>query len=117
MHPPRFVVQLATACLVVAALGCSPQQQTQLQQDVNNALSRVTVGNTEGQGVYLRRTPHDQDKLKAWPDGTVLVVVAQDVESEGQTWKHVRDPDGTVGYVPAEFTLFMGVDTAEAQRL
>jgi hypothetical protein len=111
------LVALFSAWLIVTLSGCSPQQQQDLQSQVTAALSRVTIGNTGGEGAYLRRTPHDADKLKAWPDGTVLIVVAEDVQSEGHTWKHVRDPDGNVGYVPAEYTLFMGVSTDEAQRL
>jgi hypothetical protein len=65
----------------------------------------VVVGNTGGIGVYLRRTPRIADKVKAWPDGTTLLIVGQDGSSEGRVWKHVRDPDGNIGWVPAEYVL------------
>jgi len=65
----------------------------------------AVVANTGGIGVYLRRTPRLADKVKAWPDGTTLLIVGQDGTSEGRVWKQVRDPDGNVGWVPAEYVL------------
>ena len=63
------------------------------------------VGHTEGIGVFVRRTPSLADKLKAWPDGTPMVVVGADRQQGGQNWKNVRDPDGNVGWVPAEYLV------------
>jgi hypothetical protein len=68
----------------------------------------VLVGNTGGVGVYLRRTPHMDDQLKAWPDGTSLKVIGPDVDGDGHHWKNVQDPDGNVGWVPAEYVLVPG---------
>ncbi|MAG37472.1 MAG: hypothetical protein CL878_14650 [Dehalococcoidia bacterium] len=70
------------------------------------------VGNTEGDGVYLRRSPQLADRLKAWPDGTALLVIEADVEGEGGRWRRVRLPDGTEGYVPAQYTLSTVTPTA-----
>jgi SH3 domain-containing protein len=64
----------------------------------------VYVGNTDGEGVYLRKTPNMDDKLDAYPDGTALTVVGDDVDNGGQMWRHVKTPDGTEGYVPAMYT-------------
>lgn len=64
----------------------------------------VYVGNTDGEGVYLRKTPNMEDRLQAYPDGTRLTIIGDDVEGDGQTWKHVRAPDGSEGYVPAQYT-------------
>ena len=63
------------------------------------------VGNTDGDGVYLRRTPNMDDRIKAWPDRTEMLVIGPDVRSQGRTWKSVQDPEENVGYVPAEYAI------------
>ncbi|MBI3978714.1 MAG: hypothetical protein HY331_11070 [Chloroflexi bacterium] len=67
------------------------------------AANALSVGNTGGIGVYIRRTPAMADKITAWPDGTRMTVVGTDRQAEGRNWKNVRAPDGTVGWVPAEY--------------
>lgn len=69
-----------------------------------NAARTFIVANTGGEGVYLRRTPHLADRDTAYTDGTRLVAISADVEGDGQTWHHVRAPDGKTGYVPAQYT-------------
>jgi hypothetical protein len=32
-----------------------------------------------------------------------MVVIGEDRQVDGTVWKHVRDPDGNVGWVPAEY--------------
>jgi Bacterial SH3 domain len=64
----------------------------------------VYVGNTDGEGVYVRNTPVMADRNKAYPDGTELTIIGDDVDGDGQHWKHVRTPDGLEGYVPAMYT-------------
>ena len=63
------------------------------------------VGNTDGDGVFLRRTPSLADRDSAYPDGTLLTVIGEDVTAEGELWRHVRTPDGKTGYVPAKYTV------------
>jgi hypothetical protein len=65
----------------------------------------VYVGNTDNQGVYVRRTPAMADRVRAYPDKTALAVIGDDVDAEGQKWKHIRTPDGLEGYVPAMYTV------------
>lgn len=65
----------------------------------------MLVGNTGGLGVFVRRTPHPEDKLQAWQDGTKMEVIGPSVESEGKRWYKVRAPDGAEGYIPAEFLV------------
>jgi hypothetical protein len=62
------------------------------------------VGNTGGQGVYLRHTPRLDDRDTAYGDGTRLEQIDADVTANGLTWRHVRAPDGKVGWVPAQYT-------------
>jgi hypothetical protein len=64
----------------------------------------VYVGNTDGEGVYVRNTPVMSDRVRAYADGTALTIIGDDVDGDGQHWKHVRTPDGLEGYVPAMYT-------------
>lgn len=61
------------------------------------------VANTGGDGVVLRRTPGGQ-QLDVYQDGTRLEQIGPDREVQGVTWRNVRAPDGTEGWVSAEFT-------------
>lgn len=65
----------------------------------------VYVGNTDGEGVYVRKTPVMADKAKPYADGTALTVVGDDVDGDGQHWKHIKTPDGLEGYVPSIYTV------------
>ena len=65
----------------------------------------VWVGETDGQGVYVRNTPVMADRAKPYPDGTALTLVGDDVDGDGQHWKHVKTPDGLEGYVPSIYTV------------
>jgi hypothetical protein len=69
------------------------------------APARLVVANTDHEGVYVRRTPRTDDRLVAWPDGTVLAPTGQRSDAEGQPWVQVRDPDGNVGWVPARYVM------------
>ena len=73
------------------------------------------VANTGGEGVYLRSTTRRVDCRPrplpagcvglAYLEGTRLMQIGPDATNEGQTWHHVRAPDGKEGWVPAEYTL------------
>ena len=63
------------------------------------------VANTDGEGVNIRRTPDLGDRIKAWPDGTQMVRVGPSVTVESRIWENVRDPDGTVGFIPAQYLI------------
>ncbi|MHB1007258.1 MAG: hypothetical protein ACYC3S_16690 [Chloroflexota bacterium] len=65
----------------------------------------LVLGNTGGVGAWLRRTPHMNDYLIAWVDGTRMTVMGSDVQSDGLTWKNVQDPQGNKGYIPAEWLV------------
>ena len=65
----------------------------------------VWVGNTDGEGVFIRKTPVMADRVRAYPDGTALTIIGDDVDGDGQHWKHVKTPDGLEGYVPSMYTV------------
>ena len=65
----------------------------------------VWVGNTDGEGVFVRKTPVMADRLSAYADGTELTIVGDDVDGDDQHWKHVKTPDGLEGYVPSVYTV------------
>ncbi len=65
----------------------------------------MLVGNTDGLGVYIRRTPRAADKIRAWQDGTKMEIIGPAVDSEGRKWLKVRAPDGVEGYIPIEFLV------------
>lgn len=70
--------------------------------------AHLVVGNTESQGVYLRRTPVLSDRMKAYADGTELQMIGPDVDAGGVHWRHVAAPDGAQGYVPTDYVLDVG---------
>jgi hypothetical protein len=69
------------------------------------AADTVYVGNTDGQGVFVRKTPVMADRVRAYADGTALTIVGEDVDGDNQHWKHIKTPDGLEGYVPAMYTV------------
>ena len=74
-------------------------------RDTPTAPRQMRVGNTQGTGVYVRRTPRMEDKLRAWPDNTIMEAIGETAESEGRTWIRVRDPAGNLGWVPEEYLI------------
>ena len=70
-----------------------------------NSAKYWRVGNTDGDGVYIRKSPDNQDRIKAWPDGALMVRVGPDVIADGRTWKNVYDPDYNEGFIPAEYLV------------
>jgi len=64
----------------------------------------VFVANTDGGGVYLRRSPHEGDRADVLPEGTHLTVTGVEVEGDGDMWYPVRTDDGTEGFVATKYT-------------
>jgi hypothetical protein len=64
---------------------------------------RVRVAETAGLGANLRQEPGTQERvLKTLPEGTELTIVGPDRDVEGRTWRNVRDPTDTIGWIVAE---------------
>jgi SH3-like domain-containing protein len=71
-------------------------------------LPRFRVGNTGGEGVYVRREPRqDAERVKAWPDGTVMTALGAPTQTAGEWWERVRDPDGNEGHVKTQYLVRM----------
>lgn len=43
------------------------------------------------------------DRMHAYPDGTELTLIGQDVQGDGIVWRHVRASDGSEGYLPSTY--------------
>ena len=63
------------------------------------------VGNTGGLGAFLRRSPQTGDKIKAWPDGTVMTVIGGEQVVDGHTWRNVKDPEGNEGWMRTDLLV------------
>jgi len=68
------------------------------------ARSILYVAHTDGEGVYIRKTPQMADRLLAWPEGTALEVIGDTLVEEDLQWVPVRAPDGQEGLVPEQYT-------------
>lgn len=67
--------------------------------------SILRVANTGGQGVYIRPAPDAPERIRAWPEGSIMVVVGQERAAGGLIWTNVKDPDGNVGWVASDFLV------------
>lgn len=67
------------------------------------AARRVTVANTGGVGAVIRQDPTTDAKVVAGvPEGTSLELVGNDVQSDGRTWRNVKDDAGNRGFIAGE---------------
>jgi SH3-like domain-containing protein len=70
---------------------------------------RVQVANTDREGANLRRdATASSERIRVIPEGSVLEVVGPDRQSEGRTWRNVRDFDGETGWIPSSFLVAEG---------
>lgn len=65
--------------------------------------AKYKVANTNGDGVYLRRTPNLNDKIVPWPDNTPMEYQGEQVDANGTHWARMKDPRGNVGWVPTQY--------------
>jgi hypothetical protein len=96
----------STGALTAAALAVPPACAAGGQPagaSAQRPLGRVVVAGTDGEGVFLRRSPKTGERLQAWSDGTRLDLLGPDVELDGLRWTPVRDPCGVAGWVPARY--------------
>ena len=68
------------------------------------APARLVVNNVGPDGALAAAHPgHDGQRIKVWNDGTEMADLGETAEHGGKSWRKVRDPDGNVGWVAAEF--------------
>ena len=84
---------------------CSENSRVEVrtQRTPTHSPTSYYVGNTGGDGVYIRRSPELNDRIRAWPDGTTMISVGDIVVVDYRKWQNVRDPDGNVGFVPSAY--------------
>jgi S1-C subfamily serine protease len=63
----------------------------------------VYVANTNGIGLFLRRSPDLADRLAAYPEGITLRVADQSFEANGLCWLPVTAPDGHNGLALVDY--------------
>jgi hypothetical protein len=79
--------------------------------------SRHKVVNTNGDGVFVRRAPGSNDKIRAWPDSTVMEFQGELVDLQGAGWAKMKDPAGNIGWVPVQYlTPYSGPAPAAPAR-
>jgi hypothetical protein len=73
------------------------------------------VANTHGEGVFLRKTPNFQDRLRAVEDGTRIEVSAATRVVDGVSWTEVRTTEGTA-WVPSKYLADPPLPSVSASR-
>jgi hypothetical protein len=64
----------------------------------------AVVVETDGRGARFRSTPGAQGSVMAvLPEGTTVELSGQDAQVDGRLWLEVRDSDGQLGWVAADF--------------
>lgn len=82
----------------------TPIAQPALQPTPAPAVERVRVSGTNGSGVNLRGKAGERgQRIKTLAEGTTLELVGPDEQSDGLTWRNVRDSVGATGWVAAKF--------------
>jgi hypothetical protein len=65
----------------------------------------VAVVGVGVQGLVVRSTPGDGDKVYVADEGTDLRDLGDEQEAFGRTWRHVRDPEGADGWVASDYLV------------
>lgn len=66
--------------------------------------AQFRVFNTGSLGLFLRSEPSTANQpLKTLNDGAIVTIVGADFVGPDRVWKHIRDADGTEGWVAADF--------------
>jgi hypothetical protein len=96
----RAATRPAGAAGSTAAAPAAPNAEAAAQA----AGPAVRVTGTSGQGLTLRASPGTAGRrLTVVPEGGRLVVIGEDSQVNGRTWRNVRTASGATGWVAAEF--------------
>jgi hypothetical protein len=83
--------------------------------EVSSATLVVIRAGTEG--VRLRDAPGSGDALKTLMNGARLEWLGEDRQDSGRSWRHVRDAEGTEGWIAADLVAPLQALSAEATAL
>jgi len=70
----------------------------------------LVVAHTDGVGARLRTAPATGPVARLLSDGTAVVVIGSEMQVGGTAWAQVRAPDGTPGWMSADFLSPSGSD-------
>jgi hypothetical protein len=87
-----------------------PSLKTPQLRVPSEAQQVVTVDSTDGEGVWVRRQPAGEP-IRTWDDGAPMLIVGEDQEADGRTWRNVTTLDGQTGWVAADFVQTVDRDT------
>lgn len=89
-----------------AQLAAAPPitQEEAAEVAVEEGVPLVRVSGTDGTGVSLREKPSaTARRLTVVPEGARLVVIGEDTQAEGRTWRNVKTTNGATGWVAAQY--------------
>jgi hypothetical protein len=82
--------------------GTRPPSPTAVANSSGGA--KFQVFNTGSDGLFLRPDHNtNQPPIKTLPDGSIVTIAGEDFSGPDRVWKHVRDAEGSVGWVAADF--------------
>ena len=87
----------------------SPPTRAPSTGTVGRVQTSAVVVNTEGIGVFLRRSPVLGERLdQGIPEGSQVTVVSEETVVDGSAWRQVEDASGGRGWVPAQYIRLLG---------
>lgn len=98
-----FFAALALANVVGNLLG---GQRADPAAEPEVAVVAGRIANTDGQGVYIRRSVNLEDRLAtAIPEGAPIRVIGPERIAQGTGWRQVEESGGIRGWVPAQYVV------------
>lgn len=92
-----------TSLIIVVILALMiPNISSSFAQSGTSSGQALTVVNTDGQGVNFRASPGGAP-IGSWADGSKMTEVGDSKQASGRTWRNVRAPDGTTGWIASDF--------------
>jgi hypothetical protein len=102
LSPQPTVTPLVSATSSVATQSGSPSGTPGTGSAATGAQFRVT--GTGELGLFLRADHNTNgEPVKTLPEGTVVTIIGEDFSGPDRVWKNIRDPEGTEGWVAADF--------------
>lgn len=99
---PRPTPTLSATTAVAASPSTRPESPSPTPIQITQS---SVIGNTNGQGVYLRHNPIASDIWYPLTDGSRVTVVGTVRDSRGWEWDHVRDSLGDSGWVLSRYVI------------